>query len=308
MSFDRATLSRQLGEGPAVRILITGSAGSTPREAGTSMLVFQDHIIGTIGGGALEQEAISIAKTVLETGTARSQTFPLGPNLGQCCGGSVTLVWERMTNADLEGSGTYLRRIDGPAVAPELAIRRAALLQAGALPLLIDGWLTEAECPSKRPLWIWGAGHVGRALVQVLAPLGEFQITWVDTNASRFPTDVAPDVETLTATDLARLVSFAPKDAEHIVLTYSHALDLALCNALLEHDFARAGVIGSATKWTRFSKRLSEMGHSRAKISRIDCPIGNPSLGKHPQAIALGVATQMLMRSSSLSRLKGETG
>ncbi len=308
MTFDRKSLQGQIADRTAVRILISSSAGSTPREAGVSMLVFSDRTLGTIGGGALELEAINIARDTLETGKSRCQTFPLGPNLGQCCGGSVTLVWERLTSAELQGTGTYLRRIDGPAKAPDVAIRRSTLMQAGAMPLVIDGWIAEAETTPKVPLWIWGAGHVGRALVQVLTPLGDHQITWVDTDAERFPASIPPEVETVVAKEPERLAPFAPIDAEHIVLTYSHALDLALCNALLSHEFSRAGVIGSATKWSRFSKRLGEMGHSRAKIARIDCPIGEPRLGKHPQAIALGVATQMLMRSSELARLKGETG
>lgn len=308
MSFDRRALRHHLQSGPAVRVLITASAGSTPREAGVSMLVQHDRIIGTIGGGALEQEAIALARDILKTGKAQSRTFPLGPSLGQCCGGSVTLVWERLLSEHVKGDGPFVRRIDGPLHPPEAVVRRAALIRQGALPLMIEGWLIEAETPARRPLWIWGAGHVGRALVQVLTPLEIFDITWVDTDQSRFPVQVPPEVETVAAQEPERLVAFAPKSAEHLILTYSHALDLALCNALLAHGFERAGLIGSATKWARFSKRLGEMGHSPAKIARIDCPIGNPSLGKHPQAIAVGVATQMLTQSGKLARQKGETG
>ena len=145
--------------------------------------------------------------------------------------------------------------------------------------------------PPARPLWIYGAGHVGRALVNVMAPLPDFDITWVDTHADRFP---PTDVTTLVATDPARAVKHAPQDADHLILTYSHELDLALCHAVLNHGFHSVGLIGSATKWARFKTRLAALGHTPAQISRIACPIGDPALGKHPAAIALGVATAMI--------------
>jgi len=143
----------------------------------------------------------------------------------------------------------------------------------------------------KRPLWIYGAGHVGRAIVHVMAPLPDFDITWVDTAPERFPDT---DVTTLIAKNPAQVVKHAPTDADHLILTYSHDIDLALCHALLSHDFASVGLIGSTTKWARFRKRLQALGHSPAQIARIACPIGNPLLGKHPAAIALGVATAMI--------------
>jgi len=146
------------------------------------------------------------------------------------------------------------------------------------------------------PLWVWGAGHVGRALVDVLSPLPEFAITWVDTTAERFPSDIPLGVVPVPAADPALLVPHAPENAQHLILTYSHALDLALCHSLLGHGFAFAGLIGSATKWARFRSRLASLGHSPEQISRITCPIGHPALGKHPQMIAVGVAAQLLRR------------
>jgi xanthine dehydrogenase accessory factor len=111
-----------------------------------------------------------------------------------------------------------------------------------------------------------------------------------------------PDhVTALPAADPARLVPHAPRDANHLILTYSHALDLALCHALLEHGFAGAGLIGSATKWARFRSRLGALGHSPAQIARIRCPIGTPGLGKHPQAIAIGVASSLLSDITAMS-------
>jgi xanthine dehydrogenase accessory factor len=89
-------------------------------------------------------------------------------------------------------------------------------------------------------------------------------------------------------------VRYAPKKADHLILTYSHEIDLDLCHRLLGHGFRSAGLIGSRTKWARFRKRLAALGHAPAAIERITCPIGTPALGKHPQAIAIGVAAAML--------------
>jgi xanthine dehydrogenase accessory factor len=96
-------------------------------------------------------------------------------------------------------------------------------------------------------------------------------------------------------------MAHAPRDAHHLIVTYSHALDLDLCHAALSRGFASAGVIGSATKWARFRRRLAQLGHAPAAIDRIDCPIGDPRLGKHPQAIALGVAARLLVRRADMA-------
>jgi xanthine dehydrogenase accessory factor len=124
--------------------------------------------------------------------------------------------------------------------------------------------------------------------------LPQLAITWVDTGLERFPQQMPDNVTMLPAADPARLVALAPHQAHHLILTYSHALDLALCHGLLGHDFASAGVIGSATKWARFRARLTALGHRPAQIARIRCPIGTPGFGKHPQAIAIGVAASLL--------------
>ncbi len=234
----------------AIRVTIARAQGSTPRAAGTAMLVYADRIEGTIGGGALEWEAMRQARAMLADGTTEAErVLPLGPALGQCCGGAVTLRFDAAAGMDH---------------------------------------------PQGTPLWIWGAGHVGRALVDTLSPLPAFALTWVDTSADRFP-DLRPDSVAVTlAADPPRLMTHAPKTAHHLILTYSHDLDLALCHAALSHGFDSCGVIGSATKWARFRKRLRALGHEDAQISRIDCPIGDPSLGKHPQAIAIGVAARLL--------------
>ena len=148
--------------------------------------------------------------------------------------------------------------------------------------------------PEGAPVWIWGAGHVGRALAQVLEPLPGVSVTWIDDAAERFPDAIPDGVTRLVAADMPRAMTHAARDAHHLILTYSHDIDLALCDAALRCGFATCGLIGSATKWARFRSRLGAMGHADAEISRIDCPIGDPSLGKHPQAIAVGVAAWLL--------------
>jgi xanthine dehydrogenase accessory factor len=159
---------------------------------------------------------------------------------------------------------------------------------------LAEGWVIEPMEATRRPLWIYGAGHVGRALVHTLHPLPNVAITWVDTGPERFPDAVPVGVTAMPSVDPARAAGHAPEEAVHLVLTYSHALDLALCHALLARPAAGIGLIGSATKWARFRSRLRQLGHSDAQISRITCPIGDPGLGKHPQAIAVGVASSLL--------------
>lgn len=235
-----------------IRVTILSGAGSTPRDAGTQMFVHAHGIQGTIGGGALEWEAMRCARQMLADGTKRSERkIALGPALGQCCGGAVSLLFEQA-----------------------------------------DGMITEQGTP----LWIWGAGHVGRALVNTLHPLPDFQITWVDTDPARFP-DMIPDgVTQLIAAEPARAMTHAPQEADHLIATYSHEIDFALCHGALVHGFASCGVIGSETKWARFTSRLRKLGHCDAQISSIRCPIGLPNLGKHPQAIAVGVASRLLNR------------
>lgn len=290
MSLDIAGINAAIAaHGSVVRILIARSAGSAPRGAGTSMLVWADGQDGTIGGGALELMAVQTARGL--TNQALSRTIPLGPDLGQCCGGSVTLVWERCDALHLPVFARPISATADPAAQP-------AALPPGAIPRLKDGWLTEAAPPAQRPVWIYGAGHVGRALVGVLAPLPDLALTWVDTHTDRFP-EIRPDVTQLIAADPSTITRYAPANTDHLILTYSHAIDLALCHALLGQPTGSIGLIGSATKWARFRARLTDLGHSPAQISRIACPIGDPVLGKHPQAIALGVATALLMMTGN---------
>jgi xanthine dehydrogenase accessory factor len=296
VSFDRDTLAAAVAaHGPVIRVLVVATAGSAPRDAGTSMLVWQGGQSGTIGGGALEYEAVQTARDMLAMGRVTAQRrLPLGPALRQCCGGAVTLVWERFAAGELPETLPRARPLGPAGVMPATVARKLAAMPPGAAPAIVENWLVEAPLPEARPLWVWGAGHVGRAVVSVMAPLPGRAITWIDLAPDCFPEAVPEGVTVIPAATPPALMPRAPRDADHLILTRDHDLDLALCHAALTHGFASCGLIGSATKWARFRSRLSALGHANALISRIACPIGDTSLGRDPQAIAVGVAAALL--------------
>jgi xanthine dehydrogenase accessory factor len=295
MSFDRTALDAAVAaHGTVARVVIGAIKGSSPREVGASMLVWQDGQRGTIGGGALEYAATAAARR--EAPPFAVSHHALGPELGQCCGGAVSLVTERFDAArlaELPAEGLFAR---GPGAAPLSVARALRDARSGkpVAPGLRDGWMVEPLARPRVPLWIWGAGHVGRALAEVMAPLPGLAITLVDDAPARFPAALPPEIRALPAPDMPRAMALAPAGAHHLILTYSHEIDLALCHAALARGFASCGLIGSRTKWARFRSRLRALGHSDAQIARIACPIGDPALGKHPQAIAIGVARDLL--------------
>lgn len=235
-----------------IYVVITGTKGSSPRDAGTAMAVTPDATEGTIGGGALEHQAITRARTLLSEGREAEETIPLGPGLGQCCGGAVRLKYTFQQHT-----------ID----IPPLRVMRI-----------------EPDRPHPRHLWLWGAGHVGRAFVRVAHPQA-FRITWVDESPERFPARVPEHIRMVPAADMPRLAARAEKTADHLIFTYSHEIDLALCAALLRRGVRSIGLIGSETKKSRFFKRLRDMGLDPDTIT---CPIGDKARGKLPEAIAEG--------------------
>lgn len=299
MSFPLERMIELTTSGPVARVVVAGTQGSVPREVGASMLVWADGFEGTIGGGALEFEAIDRAQALLAEGRDLLERKPLGPALGQCCGGAVTVlieVWDAERLARIEDE-LVARSLPGTTGDMPLSVRRL-LSRARSSGLgdaaMVDGWMVEPVAKPSREIWVWGAGHVGRAIVNVLAPLPDVKIRWADSGRDRFPEVIPQSVEELIAENPADLVNLAPVHAEHLVLTYSHALDLEVCHRILGHGFAKLGLIGSATKRARFRSRLKALGHSETLINRMDCPIGDPSLGKHPQEIAVGVAAEVI--------------
>lgn len=277
--------------GPVARVVIAQVKGSAPREAGAAMHIWRGGQSGTIGGGSLELKATQTAFD-----GAKVQRLSLGPDMGQCCGGAVVLVTETFDQAPDE-TDVFARRITGPNDMPLAVARLLAQSRSSGAPVgcqWIDGWLVEDVAKPTIDVWVWGAGHVGRAIVATVSPLPNYAITWIDSGFERFPPDPADHVTILPAPKIATAVDQAPKEARHLIVTYSHAIDLDLCHRLLTHGFFSCGLIGSKTKWARFRSRLLDLGHSRASVDRILCPIGNPILGKHPHAIAVGVCAAIL--------------
>lgn len=321
-----------------VRLVVIETQGSVPREAGAAMLIDAEAASGTIGGGQLEFEAIAHARDLLRRGEGETvpwlretRTWPLGPGLGQCCGGTVRLLFENFGAAEIEHL-TALGEVHGDGVLVRPLASGAAVVVVGALsdvsslpapvskvvddmvtarrtqvPVLVragDGeaaHLVEPLAARARPLFIYGAGHVGRAIVKIAADL-DVEIYWVDTHAERFPDATHSNVHHVVARDPAVVAEAAPAGALHVVLTYSHAMDLAICHALLlQGEFAFLGLIGSATKRARFEKRLREGGVSSDAMQRLTCPIGTGGLrGKEPVTIAVSVVAQLIERLEAL--------
>jgi len=295
VSFDRDRLATLVARhGKVVRVVVAQVAGSVPRGPGAAFCLWDGGMDGTIGGGSLEWEAMARARAALASGQSQTLKLPLGPGIGQCCGGHVTLaveLWDRAPEGDVVARPMPGDRGDMP-----LGVKRAlAEARRGTLPEpgVIEGWLVEPVTRPTRAIWIYGAGHVGRALAGLLAPLPELTVTLVDDAAERLPNPL-PDVTPLVARNPADAVAHAPDHAEHFVLTYSHAIDLEICHRVLQRPFRSLGLIGSATKFARFRSRLTDLGHTPEQINRIRCPIGDPALGKHPQQIAIGVASDLL--------------
>jgi xanthine dehydrogenase accessory factor len=335
-----ASIANEIAEqGAIVRVTVIRADGSTPRETGAAILVGARDIRDTIGGGALELEAIAHARGLLARLADVAapwqrdvRDFALGPSLGQCCGGHTRLLFEVLTARErpaLEAlalgaepdAALVLRPLDsGPpleAVSSRketserpLAVTRAVRdMLSGARPreaVLIRGgkgasaWFVEPLARRTVPLIIYGAGHVGRALVRVLQDL-PFAVTWADTAPARFPDPVPPHVRARATPDLPALAAAAAAGAYHIVMTYSHALDLAICHAVLRRgDFGHVGLIGSATKRARFTKRLTELGIAPPTLARLTCPIGLPGLGgKEPAMIAVAVAAHLVQLATA---------
>jgi len=276
----------------AVLVTVIEARGSTPREEGAWLAVGRKGFIGTIGGGALEYDAMARAERLLdedEIWLRRVVDQPLGPGLGQCCGGHVKLLFERVglvEMAELERLGE-----DAPTCHP---LKSGLPVMKGALQDHESAIYRRPEPPPPRPLFVYGAGHVGRALMAITGDLG-FARTWVDISRDRFPPTIADDIEVLVAIDPARAAAYAPDGALHLVMTHDHALDQQICEILLRKArFGFLGLIGSDTKRMRFSRRLSEAGIDQAVLERLVCPVGIRSVeGKDPARVALSIASQL---------------
>ncbi len=304
--------------GSCALVTVAHVAGSTPREEGARMVVRADSAFyGTIGGGTLELEAIRKVAALVQKGDAVfvQQSVSLGPDLGQCCGGRARLSIEVLTRRSLGSSqalaekeregcvfGTSAELADG-----RLGERRL-LDVPPARPLeFLDRHETgmvevvERFGDLRRPLVLFGAGHVGKALVLALAPL-PFSVTWVDARADQFPGPVPANVTKVHLDNPVSVLEDAPPGAFVLAMTHSHALDEEImARALLLQKFGYCGVIGSKTKRARFLKRLKARGLDDAVVSNMVCPVGKTTIRpKHPAAIAAGIAVDLLERKEAL--------
>lgn len=309
--------------GPVARVLVAQVRGSAPREAGVSMLVGADSVVGTIGGGELEWQAIRTARALLANAGpgAQLQRMVLGTDLGQCCGGVVELWMERLTAGDLgwleraaqAASGArpvLLASTLGPGglehafIEPDPAEGAVAGLQS--LPRLLrqqEGVALLERLDSALPaLWLFGAGYVGQAVARLFLEL-PVRLTWVDARSELFPSPLPGSVRILALDPDAALAQM-PAGTHALVMTHNHALDYSLCEALLRrNDFAWLGLIGSRSKAARFRSRLLRAGVPAEHLARLACPIGVPGIhSKWPAAIAVSIAAQLLQQLSATAQ------
>ncbi len=265
MPADLERLLQRLARQPAVLVQVQATQGSAPRDAGTWMAVFHDEVIATIGGGHLEFQAIERARELLVAGPAKlveQQRMALGPTLGQCCGGVVHLQFEGVSAGD----------------SPALQQR----LSTGHMPVAL-----------------FGGGHVGHALAEVLARL-PVRLHWIDSRDGIFPEHLAPDVLCEHSEPVQDAVKDLAPGARVLIMSFSHAEDLDILAQCLLRQRAQAdlpyiGLIGSKSKWATFRHRLEARGFSAEELAHVTCPIGVPGVeGKEPEVIAVAVAAQLL--------------
>lgn len=339
----RALPQRLAEQGDQVLVTVAALRGSGPREVGASMLVGAQDSCDTIGGGRLEWEAIALSRDMLASGATAPvlHRFPLAASLGQCCGGVVWLLFERIAAGDaiswqerLTGleQGQVLKRAcgsgepsawswGGEAVTPLAPLVRGepdrvgvvvsspekGRLGGGAVP--VSGTVLELKGNSSVASWqftlslslphfpvaIFGAGHVGEAIVRALLPL-EAQVRWIDTREDVFPPDLAAQVRCIATDAPEQEIAALPPGSFVLVLTHSHALDLELCAVgLRRDDLGFFGLIGSRAKRARFEQRLVSRGLDPLRLARLVCPIGVAGIrSKLPAAIAVAVVAQLL--------------
>jgi xanthine dehydrogenase accessory factor len=301
---------------PAIWVRVEAVRGSAPREPGASMLVHARLEEGTIGGGHLELEAVAQAHRMLASGErVAGADFVLGAALGQCCGGAVELSlrridaresdWvEALRPLDREAGTVWLDTRPGLEGAPHTVASHARPADeprcaAGSTPR----WISRVD-GAPWNVWVFGAGHVGEAVVRVLATL-PLCVTWVDPRENRFPAALPANVSVLESDSPAHEVTGIPSGADVLVMTHSHGLDFALCLALLARkDLSQVGLIGSETKAASFRARLARRGVGTDALARLQCPIGatprgtggRHGLDRHPGAIAVAVGFELWER------------
>ncbi|GGN54605.1 xanthine dehydrogenase accessory protein XdhC [Novosphingobium indicum] len=290
-----------MGPEPCALVSVLATEGSAPRGAGTRMLVTAEGQQGTIGGGQLEFRAVEQARAILglPQGAWRIQDYPLGPLLGQCCGGRVRLLIEHVDPAALDWlhdaePGRMLETVlhDGT-ISRTVFERETATRQSarGDRPD-VGARFVEPVGERLRPVYLFGAGHVGQAIARHMTGL-PLQLAWFDTRPEMAEID---GVTVMPEEEIAHCIEEAPADAAIAILTHDHPLDYHLTLAALSRDpVAFVGLIGSSTKIARFRSRLKADGIEEEALARLTTPIGVPGVvGKEPDVIAIAVLAQLL--------------
>jgi xanthine dehydrogenase accessory factor len=298
--------------GKCAMITIIDVKGSSPQAPGARLILTEDGFYrGTIGGGALEWNAMARAQSAMATPLRRLNvmTAALGPELGQCCGGQVKLLTEIFTAADQGWIGELALREAQAPFSTHLALdddgsgRRIVAPEGrpGSAELARGNILRETFGEQRRHLQLFGAGHVGRALVLALSPL-PFAVTWIDSRPEAFPQAVPANVDVRSMPNPAAALDLGPPGSFVVVMTHSHALDFDIVLAALNSEgFPYVGLIGSSTKRARFLSRLRKAGISDTALRRLACPIGIPGIGsKQPAVIAAAVTAELLLRDQEL--------
>jgi len=283
-------------------VSVLATEGSAPRGAGTRMLVMAGGQEGTIGGGQLEYRAAEQARAMLDQppGTWRVQDYPLGPLLGQCCGGRVRILVEHLDPDalcwlhDAEPGRMLATTLDDGGVSRAIFLRETATRQSarGDRPG-VGARFVEPVGERGRPFYLFGAGHVGQAIARHVNGL-PLQLAWFDT---RLEMGFLDGVTVMAEDEIARCIEEAPCDAAIAILTHDHPLDYHLTLAALgrSEPAAFVGLIGSSSKIARFRSRLRADGIGDAALARLTAPIGVPGVtGKEPDVIAIAVIAQLL--------------
>jgi xanthine dehydrogenase accessory factor len=302
-------------EGSAALVTLARVEGSSPRESGARMVVRPSGgFHGTIGGGALEWAALEAAQSALQQGRgpATRRSLALGPELAQCCGGRVEWRIETFDRRDIDQLAPL-----AAAEARGPAMLKASIGGDGRVERMLEGsrrgegligsetegkgW-AEPLGQSAHTVYLFGAGHVGRALALALAPL-PFVVRWIDSRREAFPEYAPANVALIHAPEPSGELASAPDGALIVVMTHSHAIDLEIvADALRSERFGFVGLIGSATKRARFLSQMRAAGLSETLLSKLVCPIGLRGLaGKEPAVIAASTAALLLMVSERLS-------
>lgn len=297
---------------PSAMVSVLATEGSVPRGPGTRMIVTHAGALGTIGGGNLEFQVAEQARAILSLppGSWRIQDFPLGPLLGQCCGGRVRLMVEHIDPMRL---GWLAEAGEGQVLVSRLTASHVERFVGGVLdaePVTargerpgVGGQFAERIGEYRRPLYLFGAGHVGQAIVRHAEKL-PLRLAWFDT---RPLFESIAGVALVPERSIEQCMADAPEDAAVVILTHDHALDYRLTKAALERGrTAFVGLIGSATKRARFLSRLARDGVSAHAIERLTCPIGVAGItGKEPDVIAIAVLAQLLQLPRESTDLTG---